>query len=1024
MARVSSQTCTFVCANMSPALRRVLTAYLVEVAPLTFVGRLSTRVREKLWEELVNDFPEHKVTLIIPTSQNEQGFLVSESDKASSYITDIDGLTVSVRRSIEPERWELLLGKTLPFDYPVALHLVDTAAVAAVLWDEVITDQQKVSLCRLISAGVEDKPELVRNLILVCAGLHDIGKATPDWLRGTIKMKTGHPSLSGRSLPEEASDDYRKHEENGRAYFIHGGSILTGEVNRKLLDALGHITRSHHGTFAVKKDVPEGYERKYMPWVDDQRSIETMILRVLGVAVEELSVITAVQQTAQLLISGIVTLADWIASSEDFILAMPVNNNNYDSHFIAAKSKAESFVEHYGLAKATWDESFTIQSVFSDFPPNPLQSSLAEYFDSHDGQGITFISAPMGSGKTEASLYAASTISRRAGGSGFWITLPTQSTTDLMFSRAKDVGRRVFEEGSQYSVSLMHANAAFSNAIDGIGVNAVTESISDNISMFDDDAEDKKDKQSGSFISSFLVEKKLGGMSSISVSTIDQLINSATKLKHNTLRWLTLSGKTVVIDEIHDFSPYTFELIKRFVSWCGTYGIPVIAMSATLSGASQKKLIEAYYPDGNQIKPASLIDAIPSEGISSPGWIFASSDGVTTHYEDALPKEDYQPYETSLSVSSGFLDAVIPLVKEHDENGASTLVVCHTINQATATYRELKALNLDSDVVLLHSRMAMERKQELVAEIVSRTSKGGTDDRKPLVVVSTQIVQQSMDIDFDVLISPLAPLPALLQRVGRVYRHNQGSRRAVAYDKRPRVHIIVHPGMIHEDTDTEGFGNSVIPYSEWELRSTLVVLQTQEISEQPSWWNPKAETSRLFLDHFLVSEDARNERADERLNVSYREFIAAENNESYQGENSSISMPPNSRSFMLDGVTSGYTSRSYLAAPTRLFSESVSILPTWQDAHGERFIDEDKRVVVPTHIDVQSKRLVASKMVSASQQFLGSLSKDLDGLIVEVEGVPEHVTCIDVSSLSPIAVYGDEEGLGLVDFEGKYGLWL
>lgn len=1055
---------TIVCRSINPSLRRTLSLFLTEIAPLTFCGTMNRRVRESLWERLGDNVDVHEITCVYPDPSTEHGFGLLSNKMSDQYVNEIDGLIVGVRRRRTVKAWEQVLGKTIPKPYSLIRHLLDTAAVADVLMKEVLCEQQMNAIAAGISfTDTEALDVQTRSLISYLAGMHDIGKSSPYWQQKTLRMTASPlpgkisptPPLGFPLPPEDV--DLADHGRNGQHFFEHGFSVVP--FADKSQYAIRRVVGGHHGVFVsdddlAKKSFTYAKAMRDSPWMDSQQKIEKEVLRVLGIDVEALASIDSISRPSTHLLTGVVILADWIASQNSFIEDVDLENLDYDLHYQNSRDRAHRFVIQNGLHKAAWKRDLSWASIFPDFTsPNPFQRSLVDAFEHSDHSGgILLLSAPMGSGKTEASLYVGALMSQRSGGSGLWLNLPTKVTSNAMFVRASEIADLLFE-GEQHSVALMHSDAAFATAVEGIsrrGQKSFYSSTSPQAQISESDGGCVEGgAESNLFISEYLLEKRIGGMANVAVGTIDQAIKASLRLKHNSLRWLAISGKTIILDEVHDYDAYTFALIRKFVQWCGIYGVPVIAMSATLSGQSQRELISCYHEatlsdsDDRDRLEQNVESGIETGGIPSPGWVYAPR-GTEIIKSPSIPAEDYTPYQTTLHRTPSFLQVVNSILSEEIPHGGTILCVCNTVKQSVGVYRDLQhSYGGHVEVVLLHSRMTVKRRQEIVSELLGVTGKPGASvKRKPYVLISTQVVQQSMDIDFDVLITPLSPLAEIFQRIGRIYRHNQGELRVERYRDAPQVHIVVEEGVADKKYDLDGnrTNASLVPYNDsfttgsseadlsWGCLSALeVIIKRNEWKGYgvPFFWDAKGEIHNAFTKYSnLIKEYKQRKNLPGDAGVmqkALRNSLNQEGQLKQKGKDLSICAPEEGEMTLPD-LTSFVTERSPHRPATREINETVSVLLVWYGAQGDSYMDPDLTTPVPAQISLESMRSMGERVISVPVGVFREL-QEVPGAVFE--SPVKHVQCVAYESLAEAGLeFTRESGLVHVVVEDPRYTWL
>lgn len=982
--------------------------------------------------------------------------------------------------------WESILGKTLPKEYPLVRHLLDTSAVIDAMWSSMLSNQQKDAIVRGMGfqdgVALSSQVDVARDVARYLGGMHDMGKAVSHWQRKTLRLPVRHASLLDTNgdvvLPmPDLEISLADHSLNSQYYFRLGHSVVftdeTSATHSSLLRSVRNIVAGHHGVFRNSLDDSMHSYSAYLqdpdqglPWLEAQRDIERHVLSTLDITPERILQCVSMNDEAAFLLTGLVIFADWVASTASFIEDVDIENRDYAHHYRDSVARTHALIERNGIEKPVWTEGLSWETMFPQFSsPNDLQSSVIRLFEDNPahGNGMLLISAPMGSGKTEASLYASSMLSQRSGGSGLWVTLPTKATSDAIFERATDIANRVFE-GDEHTVALMHSDASISAAIEKVGFTSVQQDSCANpnkkfainpteiVPNVDEGGYGQGENGDTTlFISEFLLEKRVGGMANIAVGTIDQALKAALKLKHNALRWLTLSGKSIILDEIHDYDQFTFTIIKRFIRWCGTFHIPLVAMSATLSVASQKEIVSEYC-QGMGITKRDDIDlivsrAIPEDnlapgefpGITSPGWSYinnavpadrrritiADVDEIVTRSPVMCPAPS-TPYDTTIHSSASYSQSVLDITAEVMDKKGMALCVCNTVTQSVGVYNMLKK-NLDPsiDLRLLHSRMPQERKQEIITELLDKTGKpndGNRDKmRKPYILVATQIVQQSMDIDFDVLVTPLAPLPELFQRIGRVYRHEQGDRRAVAYRDNPQVHIVVEEGVASWLTtgvvrNTADATNSVIPYCalgkdrdvvslSWGCLSALEVLNRElhfDYGKTSFQWDAKGRIHACFAEYSTLWEEARlvTDGSDTKmltLHEAFKERSVLDGSKEDSASLSIIAEPPRPPSvspfgkrragtWMMSEVTSRVTETSKNSPATRDIQESAVVLPVYGDVETGYFLDEEHTERLENcngKGNIKALRAVGSKVISVPERTRQILAQNADKREVE-----------------------------------------
>lgn len=1013
------------CRNPSSSLRYILGLYLIEATPLTFIGHLPKRTVDYLIKSISEISDGSLWTIVFSDNSSETGIrILTNDDNNGRFVKIVDGLQVSVRRHAEMRPWQKILGKTIPSRYPLILHLLDTAAVSKNLWNSLLSEKQR----RQIADGLGVSQDEALSIVMYLAGMHDIGKASPFWQQSTLKITKNDESIHGLDFPEIGSNIV-KHDVQGYLYAAYQ-RITHPNVDVELYELLKTTSLGHHGNF--KSSSPDLYgiiktlDDSKPIWFDEQKYIEFCVRQTINFTPVEIKENACSNKILINLIEGIIILSDWIASQSSFINDLPYDTV-YGSHFLEADAKALKFVDDNGLKAPVWKSKdlgwLDINSHITQ--PNDMQQKIVENID--ENTGFVFISAPMGNGKTEAAVYAASKMGAYANNSGIYFSLPTQATSDAMFERLVSndtpLGGKIFTGG--YSVSLMHSNSLVARFLDRIskksGSPTPPVAFADNAQIDDEvSATNNFETDSIQYISDFLISRKLGGMSALSVGTIDSLLDTTIPLKHNALRWLSVSGKTIVIDEAHSFDSYTTELIRNFVSWCAEFNVPVICMTATMPEEEQKALCEAYIKGlfTNSTIPKSerrrrknksieeLDELFEKSPIKSPGVLTISNIGkskiidcISSNNTPDVPMlleiENTGVKEKELSEAMG--NIIVEHINNNKNSRIMRLVIANTVGNAIALFDRIKTTGVECD--LLHSKMPPLMKQRIVKKILDKTGKNSDRlNSDQYVLVSTQIVESSLDIDFDEIHTQIAPVDSILQRLGRVYRHNN-KRSAQSV---PKAYFYVSEDLNElTETGVEKASRSFLPYSDWEMASSLYVIK-QLIEKQ----NPIRIKSSIDTIFHMVNNQCR---------MKYPNFFDDFNNEC---ENKSGIAKESLVRFSSDliNMTSLATAKSSRRAPVRLILGNTLIIPFKKGKIVSEVQGREKLVSPPvfSYKDLKTYRLYADNAFSVydwdfEKLDTASKNKEIEELEKELN-MPEYIRIVFVDD--DIYSVGDK-GLGL-----------
>lgn len=470
--------------------------------------------------------------------------------------------------------------------------------------------------------------------------------------------------------------------------------------------------------------------------------------------------------------------------------------------WLASGGIREEFVERIFCSKPLGNADFG--KLFSLKNLRPLQEMSKIIADSFCDKipSCVIIEAPMGEGKTEAALYLATQISYYTGKSGFYIALPTMATARQMENRASEMLKR---QGFSSAV-LVHSEAWLEQETDwGEEVDQ-----------------------------SWFAPTKRALLSRYAVGTVDQAMMSVIKIKQGVLRLLGLSSKVLVIDEMHAYDTYMQTILYRLMEWCAAISIPVIILSATLPRDRRGKILEAF---GGKYE--SLSGAYPLITSAYRDGSIAETSVAGTYIARKIQLER-AVYVDSKNVADRALKAV--------EGGGCAAVIMNTVKDAQDVYAECKAL-MPSDVTLMlfHARFLAKDRRQIEEACVNLFGKNSTNRPYKAVLIATQVVEQSLDVDFDVMISALAPIDLLLQRSGRLHRHERIRPSTLA---KPRFIVLVNG----DQTDLPGIGRIYYP---WLLSKTEEILSDKKEICIP-------EEIRCLIEAVY---DAKPELSDARINL-------------------------------------------------------------------------------------------------------------------------------------------------------------
>ena len=497
-------------------------------------------------------------------------------------------------------------------------------------------------------------------------------------------------------------------------------------------------------------------------------------------------------------LAGLTSVADWIGSDERFF---PPERRIGDRD---VSSLAQNALDTIGFQKTGFVQNLSFNDLFHDaekpeikWVPNDMQEKALATVT---GPGVYVIEAPMGMGKTEAALWAAYQILVAGKATGIYFALPTQATSNRMHIRMNEFVRRI--SGSSNASRLIHGNSWLMDQTPGLLPVATSPGGSD-------DARTGRD---------WFASAKRALIAPFGVGTVDQALLGVVAAKHFFVRHFALAGKVVILDEVHSYDLYTGTLIDKLITTLEGLGCTVIVLSATLTG-----------------KRLGQITSLPDN----------SSDGAALPYPLITGRNEGQPLEPVAATPPVSRNVKVDFIAEEKaaeeavnlaRKGGALLWICNTVEAAQKQYRRFMELadNEFPIVGLLHSRFPYWRREALENEWMERFGKDG-QTRCGSILVSTQVVEQSVDLDADLMITELAPTDMLLQRLGRLWRHER--------EKRPvevtRLCIIKETRSVEEfrtlspQEIKKELGSKALVYDPFILLRTLEVWQAHKVISIP-----------------------------------------------------------------------------------------------------------------------------------------------------------------------------------------------
>ena len=689
---------------------------------------------------------------------------------------------------------------------PLHVHMADAAGMADLLWEKWLPHGVRL----LIANGMGKNATLAeaRRLTVFLAAAHDLGKAAPAFQSRGGGLVSGIKE-QGLPIKDLASPKEVFHSVVSQAILLRRGFD----------NSVAIVVGGHHGKPPDTPDQTANAKTSYANhtgfkdgnWSAVQDELLRYAVELAGADAEMLKS-ALLEVPAQVVLSALVIMADWLSSNENYFPHV----KNFTTHAGDPAKRAENAWNdlHWPASWKTPREGMDAEIFrrrFDVLEPRALQKEVLERFANIKKPGIAVIEAPMGEGKTEAALAAAEIFAVKTERCGVFFALPTQATSDGLFPRIKAWMERLDPGDGPHDLKLEHGKARFNKEyakLPAFGDAAVSS----------DDSDEECDNRVAAH--EWFRGRKRGMLSGFVVGTIDHLLMAGLRRKHLALRHLGLANKVVVIDECHAYDAYMSQYLFKVLRWLGAYGVPVIVLSATLPGQTRREIIREYV--GRSASPENEDQPEPTWALSAHYPVITYTDGGKVFQAPDKPEKvntlvSRRPLTVTLEKleEEGLVDWMETLLSD----GGCAGVIVNTVRRAQGLARALgERMGRNTEVRLLHSRFLACDRAEKEQELRDMLGPPADNPKRPrrMVVVGTQVMEQSLDVDFDVLFTDLCPMDLLIQRIGRLHRHNDRERPDAL--KSPRCFVLGFE-------DGEVFDGSAKVYGEWPLLAAREILR-------------------------------------------------------------------------------------------------------------------------------------------------------------------------------------------------------
>lgn len=658
--------------------------------------------------------------------------------------------------------------------HPLAYHSIDVAAVAA----EMLRRRPCLRSAgrRLLGVPEDDLMRFVPALI----AMHDVGK-----VEAAFQAKAPH--AGARPLRAERRLEMGHHTKAGLALWFdalgrHMRSALLTSSEGIELDDLARAVFGHHGRPVPEGQLPATLAPFFAP--DELRDAEALCRDLSALFLSDpIAPPSGDLAKASWWLAGLTTLADWIGSNTKWFpyAAADLSPAGYLQE---AAQRSIVAVREAGLVVATSARAMSFEDLTRHeerrLHATPAQRWAETVLFPGGSPLLCVIEDVTGSGKTEAAQMLVHRLLASGRCEGAFWAMPTMATANAMYLRQGAVIGRLFgPSAGAPSLALAHGRAGLNADFrDSVVVEpALLEALPRDIG----EAGDNSIRQCAAWLAA---DRRRALLADVGAGTIDQALLGILPAKFNVLRLAGLSGKVVVLDEVHAYDTYVGTLLEQLLEWLAGVGASVVLLSATLPMARRRALLEAWRRGAHET--GELSGPPPHESSSYPLAAMVPVVGPLSFTPLSAAPDSHSVVEVRRLHSA---DDALHVVAERVRMGDAVAWIRNTVRDCQAAAERARAVGLRP--IVFHSRFAQCDRQVIEAEVLRRLGPKPATDRAGTLVVATQVIEQSLDIDFDAMVTDLAPIDLLLQRAGRLWRHAKRTRPADAVRS---LHVLEPPG--------------------------------------------------------------------------------------------------------------------------------------------------------------------------------------------------------------------------------------
>lgn len=770
-------------------------------------------------------------------------------------------------------------------------HMLDVAAVA-----ETILEQEPSQTLIWLASQLGLPSEQTKKWVAALVGLHDWGKSIPGFQNKWPMGKLADEAVGLKFSP--ASLHSNRHDTATTALLRQQWRHLGFEPEWYL--AVAQALGAHHGYMPRSEEVKSALSREDASWAEARQEIFDAYWATFNLmeALDSLSQSFGPPLAVVAWLAGLTSVADWIGSNPQWF-PLGERADKLKQHYQCAQVLAKTALIDIGwpafgtllpLVQNDVNDADTLVwrilgSPAQQLTARPLQRMADQLLAQASGPTLMLVEAPMGEGKTELAFLAHLRLQAANGHRGLYIALPTQATSNAMFERTLTFLRN-FPLAQGHDIQLAHGGALLDERVHHL--RHINHSVQESVAS-----------------SAWLAQRKRPLLSPYGVGTVDQALLTVLHVKHHFVRVWGLTNRVVVLDEVHAYDTYTSTLIETLLRWLKAMNCSVMLMSATLPARRRIAFLQAW-------------DADDRPDIAYPRVLMTTPSGTLGASVTCRPQAPIHVVGIAEELAE-LAQAALTALKE----GGCGVVIVNTVQRAQTLFSLLQTMQpKDTELLLFHARYPADERKLHEQAVLARF---GRDARRPdaALLVATQVVEQSLDIDFDFMMSDLAPIDLLLQRAGRLHRH---TRVRPAAHAQPRLTVAGLRASQLPELKTTAWGFVYDPY---------VLFRTWSIASKEPQWRLPHDIDRLVqavYDAEPLQEEGRPE-FDITLDAAFGEHLAKVQQHRQRSRNVALDAreEPQNAYQKPRGDEDGDDG---LKLVTRLGEDSLSVVPIWVSTSG------------------------------------------------------------------------------------------